>query len=604
MFSKEFVFFFVKAVLLWISFFGYTVYLKRFMNSAFTPVFLLSSIGSVMFFAGLLNVMSLTVYITVFGGLILLLREKPWKKSFYYKNKSLFFVFFFFSAVSFLFLIRLYGKIPVHYDCFSHWLTVIREMFKTDSMPNFNSSLIRFQGYPTGSAGFVYFICKFLGNTRDDLVLFSQSLLYSSSLCVFFAFAKKKNISSLIVILTGSLFCLVANSAADSPVDSLLVDTLVSVISVAVVAIVIYYRKNLIKGIWLSLPLQIFLVAVKNSGILMVALNTGLIVFLSLLNDISEKKKFSFKTSLINIIRCGCLTAGIPAAVYLLWLRHVAYVFSSGTTSKHTASLENYAQTLTAKTPEQIKEILTNYFERFFSMNDTWLLLIVIFAIALFGVVINKLIFKKNISSDILVFSGICCAYFAFMAVLAVMYLLSMPYGEAVVLAAYDRYENTVLVYIVGCITVYCLNKLNLFSSTTKDRILKTALTLVFLLVLIGQGDNVKKLVCKTDIYTGSNRHQYEQLIAKEKIDEGKSYFVYGERINNDAGYNAYLVKYLLWSPSVRTCSPADFEKYQEEMSQYEYLIIMDSDEIIRDFLKENNVDPDKKVYRIKEVLQ
>ncbi len=598
--NVESVAFLLKAALLWLSLFGYISYLKKYMNEAFTPVFTLSSIGVLIFIAGLLNVMVLTVYLIVGFGLVCLILEKPWKKSFYQSNKKAFVVFSFFSIVCALFLVRLYGKIPVHYDCFSHWLTVIREMINTDSMPNFESSLISFQGYPTGSAGFVYFICKILGESRDDLVLFAQSIIYAGCICSFFAFVKKKDIIAFLAVITGSIFCIIANSVTNTTIENPLVDTLISFISVSVVSIVIYYRKDLLTGVLISLPLQLFLVAIKNSGILMVAINTGLIVCLSLINDFTERKKLSVK----NIVKYGFLTAGIPAVEYYLWLQHIKYVFSDGATSKHTVSVENYAETLTSKASEQIEEILITFLNRFFSWNDAWLLLIIVSVILLSGMILKKLCLKKNSGSEFLVFAGICCAYFGFMGILAAMYLLSMPYKEAIVLAAYDRYENTILVYIIGAITIYCLTLISLFSKSLKGQIIKALVLFMLILTLSGQTANIKKLFTKNDIYTNSNRYQYEQLKTKEKIEEGKSYFIYGSRIENDARYNYHLTKYLFWSPDIFTCAPSAFEESQEKITQYDYLIIIDYDEQISAFLESKNIEPDKEVYKVKDVFQ
>ena len=591
--------FILKAVLLWISILGYCFYLKKYMNSAFTPIFTLSSIGTVIFLAGLLNIMPISVYIITLGGWICLVLSKPFKKDFFCEHKGTFIVFGLFSVICGLFLVRLYNQIPTHYDCFSHWLTVIREMIKTDSMPNFNSTLIAFQGYPTGTAGFVYYICEFLGSSRDDMVLFAQSILYAGSVVVFFAFVKRKDILGVLIATVGSLFCIVANARNSAAIDSLLVDTLVSLISIAVVAVIIYYRQNLLTGVLVSLPMQMFLVAIKNSGILMVAINFVLVMALAIAADYSAKRKMS----ILNLIKLGSLTAGIPAVLYYLWIRHVDYVFAQGAVSKHTASVENYKQMLGSKTGEQIKEILSVFSERFFSWNNTWLLLIIVTVVLLVGWLMKKYILKTKSKTEIFIFVGLIGSYFAFMVVLAAMYILSMPYKESIVLAAYERYENTILIYIIGCVTIYCLTLVGWFTELKKGSVVKIVVLLMISSTLMLRTAHFKNLFIKPNMYEGSSRFYYEQIKSEYSVKEGKSYFIYSNQHRDDGGYHSYLAKYIFWSKDIFLCLPEQFADKKDKIAQYDYLIIIDEDEQISDFLSDYSQVPDKQVYSVKEMF-
>lgn len=591
--------FLLKAVLLWVSIFGYCSFLKKYMHSAFSPIFTFSSIGVLLFFAGLLNIMEICVYIIALGGWVCLAIGKPWKKSFFTSNKESFIIFGLFSAVCCCFLFRLYNQIPTHYDCFSHWLTVIREMINTDRMPNFDSSLIMFQGYPTGSAGFAYFICKFLGNSRDDLVLFSQSILYAASITVFFAFIKRKDVLSVLIAIAGSLFCIVANSGENAAINDLLVDTLVSLISIGVVAIIIHYKQDLITGVLISLPLQMFLVAIKNSGILMIAINFALVIALAIASDYTAKRKIS----ILNLARLGALTAGIPAILYYLWIRHVDYVFPNGSVSKHTASVENYMQTLSSKTPLQIREILVEFFKRFISWNNAWLILIIVSLILFIGWTVKRVSLKKNSRVEIFIFLGILGSYIVFMVILAAMYILSMPYSESIVLASYSRYENTILVYIIGSITIYCLSLTSLLSTFKKEKFIRLVLLLVLSSTLLLQTKNLQKLFVKTDVYEHSSRFDFEQIKSTYAVEEGKSYFIYGNRYQNDAGYHGFLTRYVFWSTNIFLCSPEKFIESKDNITQYDYLIIVDRDDQIHNFLSNYNVDTNKQVYNVKEVF-
>lgn len=589
--------FFIRALILWGAVFGYCTFLKKYMSPWFTPIFTLSAIGVILFLAGLINVMLVSVLLILLGGWACLFLCKPWTKDFFKEHKATFASFGIFSVLCVLFLFRVYEQIPVHYDCYSHWLTVVRDMLKTNQMPSFKSSLISFQGYPTGSAGFIYFICKALGNSRDDLVLFAQAILYAASLTIFGAFIKRRDIVAILIAVAGALFCMSAHTFAT---DYLLVDTLISLLSIGVVAIIIYYRRDLSTGVLLSLPLQMFLVAVKNSGIIMVAINFTLVMFLSVCDDLTAKKKIS----LPKLIKLGSITAGIPAVLYYLWMQHVEYVFYAGAVSKHTTSVSNYMATLGEKNTEQIKEILNAFLARFTSWNTGWFLLMITVTVVFCGWLIKKYLLKQNSSSEFFIIFGLVGSYLVFMAVLGAMYLLSMPYDEAIVLAAYERYEKTILVFIIGAVTIYGLTLAELLPGFRNKAWVKIPLLLLMASVLLTQTKNIKLLVQKPDSYVGSSRYDFEQLKSAYAIEEGKSYFVYGTRYQNDAGYHYYMTRYLFWSKDICLCTPEDFETSKEYLKNYDYLIVIDRDDRINQFLESYGLDPQQQVYTVEGIFE
>ena len=286
---------------------------------AFTPILLFSSIGVVIFFAGILNVMSYAVYFIIFGGIACWWKVRPWRCDAFFIERYDVICILVFGASCLLFAIRLYKQIPLHYDCFSHWLTVVREMLLTDSMPNFESKLILFQGYPTGAAGFIYFICKFLGRSRDDLVLFAQSILLAACLCVFLAYVRKSIICGGIITIVGAVYCLVANIM----ITDILVDTLISLLSLAVVALLVYYRNNLFKATLLSIPIQMFLISVKNSGIIMVVMNVAVLLILLVVQSI-QGRKFNIN----EYVKLLLIHVGPSVMTFVLWEKHVECVLN------------------------------------------------------------------------------------------------------------------------------------------------------------------------------------------------------------------------------------------------------------------------------------
>ncbi len=583
-----------KAILLWISLFGYCAYWKRHCHPAFAPLVTLSSIGVLMFLAGLLNVMLPAVVLILLGGFVCLALCKPWKKRFFSDQKMTFLLFGLFSVICLLFWIRIYGQLPTLYDCFSHWLTVVHEMLRTDALPTAASKLIEFQGYPTGTAGFLYFVCRVLGTVRDDWVLFSQSLLYAAFLTSFSAFVKRNNVFAIPFAAAGAMFCLTFRLT----LFDLLVDTLIPMLGVAAVAILWFERENLWRGVLVSLPLQLFLVTVKNSGILMVVFTFLWILALAVLQGKREGKK----VRLPRLFSMGAVSLGLPVALFVWWETHVKVAFPDGALSKHTFSVENYSAVLGSKTKEQILEILQLFWGRFTSRNDAWIVLLISFLILLVGWWVKGRMDHRRGKEEALIATAVVGVYLVYMIALAAMYLVSMPYGESVILAGYERYQTTILTYIIGLVTLYGLVLLGRFSHSAKEILISLFLFLLLFSSLFLQRSNVKKLIVKTDEYGASSRFELEQIKAEYGLEEGKRYFVYSDRHSQDMGYHLYLTRYLFWSTDVILCTPAEWEYKEDKLRDCDYLVIADYDDRITEYLSKHSVKAGERVYRTKEL--
>ncbi len=585
-----------KAILLWISLFGYCVYWKRHCHPAFAPLVTLSSIGVLLFLAGLLNGMRLSVVLILLGGFVCLALCKPWQKRFFFDQKKTFLTFGLFTFLCLLFLVRIYGQLPTHYDCFSHWLTVVHEMLRTDALPTANAKLIEFQGYPTGTAGFLYFVCRVLGTVRDDWLLFAQSLLYAASLTAFSAFFNRKNSFAIPFAAAGALFCLTCRSTLFDP----LVDTLIPMIGVGALAILWYERCDLWRGVLVSLPLQLFLVTVKNSGILMVVFTFLWILSLAVMQGKAGGKKVHFR----SLLSMGVVSVGLPLVLFSWWSHHVNVTFPDGALSKHTFSVENYSAVFGSKTKEQILEILRLFWDRFASWNDAWIVLLISLLILFVGWWAKRRILNRRGNQEALIATAVVGAYWIYMIALAAMYLVSMPYGESAILAGYDRYQTTILIYIIGMITLYGLVLLGQFSHSPKEIFISLFLFLLLFSSLFLQRSNVKQLLVKTDEYGGSSRFELEQIKSEYGLEEGKRYFVYSSRHRKDMGYHFYLTRYLFWSTEVILCTPEEWEYKEDKLRDCDYLVIADYDDRITQYLSKSSVEVGERVYPTKELIE
>lgn len=581
----------IKTICVWLIICGYCLYLKsREVEMAFTPIIVTSSIGVVIFLAGILNIMPYAVFIISMGGVICWVLSKPIRmiKSTCVSTRD-YICMAFFTGCSLLLAFRLHGTKAMHYDNFSHWLTVVIEMLKSDRIPNFESELIRFQGYPTGSAGFCYYVCKIIGDS-ESVAIWAQAVLLIACACVMFAFVKKVDIYSSTMILLTTLYCLIANIQ----ITELLVDTLISMLGIASLAVISYYKRDLKRATLLSLPIQIFLIAVKNSGILFLLLNVSFFICISIISEMKDNNKINYG----NIVKHTSLNLGIPLSILFIWTKHVEYVFVDGTSSPHSLTIDNYKNILGGKTVEDIKLILQTFVQRFFSLNKG--VFVVIISIVILGMVYvgYKNYLAKNDKSVILAMVGVALAYLGFMMILALMYLISMPYDEAIRLAAYERYEKQILIWIVGAVVIFALCYADFRSAIKGVRISKVIIVGLMVCLILFERGQVSNVFIKKDLYSGSKRERLENIKDMYNLPEGQKYYIYGESIMSDSNYTYFIGRFVFWTNEIVACGSDSLWDYKGIIENFDYFIIMEEDEIVNNMLESADVPLHETVYK------
>ena len=142
------------------------------------------------------------------------------------------------------------------------------------------------------------------------------------------------------------------------------------------------------------------------------------------------------------------------------------------------------------------------------------------------------------------------------------MYLFSMPLAEA--LAGYQRYEKTIVLFLVGCFTIFLLVYMGLFLSKIR---------LPF------------SLLCQKQHYESILQCQFKDLLRDSHVENEKSYIIYTEK---ESGYLYYLTHYDLWSKSVTTISQEQLGRLEELLSNYAYMIVWERNPELEEWLSKN----------------
>src|SRR5699024_8009522 len=174
-------------ILFLISFMGINlaVYNYSRLKLIMAPFISVSIISSVMMIAGLLNILEPTVGIIQILGVLFALyygyqfyRQKNFKQ-FFQKEFNFGILLYILGGLYFLFLLS--NQELVHYDNFSHWGTVVKEIFLNNALPTEWTHISDFTNYPPGTAIFIYYFMK-ATFPSEGMALFGQYLIISSSI--------------------------------------------------------------------------------------------------------------------------------------------------------------------------------------------------------------------------------------------------------------------------------------------------------------------------------------------------------------------------------------------------------------------------------------
>ena len=555
------------------QFFSYRLKMK----SEFLPVTVLTGIGIMMFIAGLLNIMPETVkLLTAFslGSLVYVF----WKKKSFENIFSNGMIFFLLGSVYLAFFL---SNMPLeYYDDFSHWGLIVKEMLWTDRLPNFSSNTILFQSYPPGTAVLLYFIGKILGDT-EGIMLFGQGMLYLSCITPMFALLRKRKFLGWLLVVPVTLYFLTGNLG----IVALSVDTALSLLGIAGTAILIYFyrEKCLVDAILPLMLITTYVNVVKNSGIMFVVILVGLYFALIL------KERVVKSSTAIG----GMVIMVTPLLFKFLWDKHVKLVFADGSSTKHAMSVENYKNVFGEKPTESVFQITKDLLWSSVNIQSTEIKIFVIILVTVGLILILK---KMNVVAGIkeavvlprrkecgLLFFMIGI-YIAYQLGLWATYVFSMPLAEAVVLASYNRYNTTIIMYLLGVALIYFLVELDQMEQ--KPVALKAATVgISFVLVLVPvflANEVVQNLFVKKD-YTGSYKTHLHSIVQENQLTGESAYILYvGDYVGTgySQDYLYYLSSYELQTRNVSVMHAETINDLGELTGPFKFIVLRDDPKV------------------------
>lgn len=578
--SYTYIMSFLRLVMFAVSNLGYCEYLRKHtnLNSCFFPSLTIAFQVVVLFFAGILNVLQIATYALYALGIVYCIGSfiKCEKKHFfspYINNAFLFLVVS--SAIS---IIYLYGKSFQHYDNFSHWATVVKQMLYENRFPNFADTVIMFQEYPLGSSMYVYYVAKLVGGT-EGIQMFGQTYAMLCALMACFVFCKGHNVLSSLFMFFFATFIITYNIM---PWD-LLVDTLLPLVGSATI---IYTVSNLsayrstkadiskvnVDLFFLSLYL-VQLIQIKNSGLFFAVLASVMTVhYLK-----PHIKQLSFSSVFIMVF---------PYLTFYLWHRHCKYLFVSAETSAHAFTFANFISTATDKTADEVITICRSMLNFTFTNIDaiiTFAFVIIICIVTLAHFYIEKRLTKQNLKK-VVVFAAFCvCVYLIYQIGMLLMYIFSMTtHGGGTFLPAAERYCKTILIFIYSILTAFLFSVLPTSANEKRTcaswKVLLVSLATILAIVSVNTLNDAG--------YSTGFRDEFESVATEYNVHNNSTYIVLLPE--DDNGYTWFIGEYL-FNPQLMWMEVVDEDSDLTMFEDFKYIFNFDKENpIISQWIEAN----------------
>lgn len=575
--------FIIGFLIYWFSTTGYYLFLVRKFNVKREFVFAIwaSLLIIVLFIGSILNMLVLFNLLVYLGGILsyfYLIKHKLLDKTFL---KSFFdYKYFLFIILSIYFTIVCSNLHLLHYDNFSHWGLIIKQLFTHNTLGSFKFNVDIFTSYPPGSALFSYYFGFFSPRTESIMLIGHAYLNLAFMASIMALFNEKRKVLSSILFIVLVLFFSVVNIK----LNELLVDTTLGLIGITTFIYLFVYHKDYKKCFYGLTLFSVLFILIKNSGIVFIALNSILLLLIIKYNKVGKK---GFKYLIYMLLIVG--------GIFLVWKNHLAMVYPSddGYTSNHSISINNVGRNILKKGPSRILEIVNIYVNNVFNINNVinhYLIIINIIMILLFIIMKEK---RKVILKAILSINALAILYYIS---LGVMYIVSMPYDEALYLAGFKRYMLTLIITVMGILIITIYHNLN-YNYKFNNCI--NYVFILFLGLIIFNKDY--KCLLGIDDYENSNIKDVYEISEKINLKEYQNYkkIFYLTNKNGSCSFYEFALKYTYFDSNIKTmCNDVNVDK----LNKNEILILESLDSYKDEFNKLKKINDN--LYWIKEDLE
>ncbi|MFK3937488.1 hypothetical protein ACI2JA_08220 [Alkalihalobacillus sp. NPDC078783] len=555
---------------------GYVLWLhvRYRIHSAIAPAVVCSIAVVFLFLSGLLNLLPhmswfllIGGFILLAGGLFLIRRDRDALRSFLSPGLVFFYLFFVVGSI----LVK--DTLFFQYDHFSHWGLVVKEMERIGGLPDY-STMVGFTNYPPGSALFLFLFVHIVGFS-EPIAFIGHVFMMSAFLCVPFVFVSWKQPIALLSLLG---ITVAIHSSAKHNFFELLVDPLLGYIAAASVFAFLLYQKDRRSFLITFVPFTSLLVLTKDSGKLFFVSILIYILMYVLLEKKGSRRDWFKKKSLVVI---GLVVGVTPFILDFLWKRYVDKAYPANEVVNKFAMNRNTFLN-PSKTPEFVEAFLPKMGTALIKWDlvNTRVLLSSFIAVLLVVIVIWFL--KKKPPTSLLKTIAFSVGFLGFYVImLFTMYFFLMPEAEAIRLAGFNRYMNSVVLFISLLLVVQAI--ITLTAVTPKIRTILSVIMVGIFLFAVGSdlGNGIAAPVNASELRTDLHKvyHEVKQTAAATSED---SFLVVDTSNVYSSDYIRYIIDYERSTGNnqvLSSCIERSTEEMEETLSKAQYLLSIDVSE-------------------------
>ncbi|MGX7405039.1 hypothetical protein ACWOFK_00175 [Aerococcus urinaehominis] len=489
------------------------------------------------------------------------------QKKFYWDQWPVWLVSF--IAIVYYFILK--DKTLIHYDNFSHWALILKTLLLFDHWPTAANSFTEFANYPPAAATFLYYFTK-TSQMTEGMAIYGQFILRLGAWTTIFSLREHKrliaqpSLSSFLVDLSLLAIFLVGLIGVRH-INVLLVDDLVAAYGIAGLLVLKYafdhqFKPRLIGGLFGLI--SFVLILTKSSAIFFWAVMAAYYCY-RLYRSNHHKSGLAYLPLLTPLITSWA------------WQSYVTSNFPADRLGKFAASQAQL------KAPAQIKTIMSEFILascKYLKFSKPLLLALVIVVICI------GLLKIKHVKSSISILkkiSLIALLVFAYSLSVLVMYIYQMPLDEALKLAGFGRYMETIRIYASVLLGLCCYQYISYLDLQTKFRYRKflalplIALTLGF---LFSQRSNDYKNFFNPQAESQENlvlEKQLQFLPANKLTSQAPSasyiFYLDPDLLENNS-FVSYYLKYRLYQPNIQIVDQVD--QIPQLGATADYLILPD----------------------------
>ncbi|WP_313164258.1 hypothetical protein [Sedimentibacter sp.] len=598
---------FFSTILLICSFLGYMLLTQKVIGirQEFVPVFVFSSVACIIYFCGLAGILFAGSVVIMVGGLIafgIILAKRLHSES-HFKIRLSLFGFFWLAGNLFFFSLLLRSELT-HYDNFSHWAIVVKQMLSTDAFPTSSSDLIDFKNYPLGISSFIYYVCRFAGNYQQVMILAQGILIFSCFYAIFGIITEKKRF--LLYAFLGLGCSSLSFFNITIRINNLLVDFLLPIYTLAIFAVSYRYRRDHKRAFTGALPMAALLSITKSTGIIFTVIGLVFLFYMIFIHDSYTSRGRKLLLVLITFL--------IVILPYLSWSWHMETAFSD---VENKFDFQNMPE---EKTVEQIQEISYLFISSSTDISTRPAMGILVFNLAAAGAIIfDFLVLKKKwkLWKALIALDVVLILYYA--GILG-LYVFSMPLDEALWLAGFERYASSIVVLFAGGLVMTAAVDIeNSFyyrigqvpdeqafrSVASKNRYQKGVLACMAIAVtlLLSEYNGILSVV---RTYDNSLPYKIRTITGdrwyKNGEEDSKRYLFYAPDRDSQVTnfYMQYVGRYYLYCPNVDGICLFYEDNMDNLLSSYDYLVVAEGDANERYLLRKHyGVSGKEGIYRI-----